>query len=153
MRLLWGFNRLLFFLPACGVHLQERKSPFLPFLCFACLLCLGLPVLVSFHLITDKKKRPLLGRFSLGSCGGVWFLPVSGLVVSEHCKRCGAFAKYPYFLCCGVGFNPSGGWACDIIQIASIGGLCHCLAIIDSYFFSHGVGLLEFKRFSIIFGL
>ena len=31
-------------------------------------------------LITDKKKRPLLGRFLCGSCCGVWFLPVSGCI-------------------------------------------------------------------------
>lgn len=106
---LWGFSALLFFLPACGVHLQRIKSRFCP-----CLLSLSLPVLcfVSFHLMTDKKRRAaLLGLLSfLG--GGVWFLPV---LVSEHCKRCGAFAKYPYFFYCVVGFNPSGGWACNII--------------------------------------
>ena len=113
---LWGFSALLFLPPACGVHLQREKSRFCPCL-LLCLVCLSL---CRFILGRDKRKTALcVGRFSLG--GGVWLLPV---LVSEHCKRCGAFAKYPYFFYCVVGFNPSGGWACNIIQIASICGLC-----------------------------
>lgn len=123
---------------------KGEKATFYPFLGLACLLPCSLALCVSAY---TRKAARFVGRsFSLGC--GVWFL----LSELEHGKRCGLFAVYLYFVGLVVGFNPSGGWACDIIQIASICGLCHCLAIIDGYFFSHGVGLLEFKRFYIFFG-
>ena len=81
---LWGFLRLLFFLPACRVYLQREKSPFALVFCLACLPCLvsifaGPAVSVCPCVVSSwegtKEKRPFVGRFSLG--GGVCFLLLS----------------------------------------------------------------------------
>ena len=52
-----GFNRLLFFSPACGVHLQREKSRFLPFLCLACLPALSACPLLCVVSSYDRQKR------------------------------------------------------------------------------------------------
>ena len=115
----------------------KRKSHFLPLVClvcFACLLSASLSVCVSIH---ARKAALFVGRsFSLGC--GVWFL----LSELEHGKRVGLPAVYLYFVCLVVGFNPSGGWACNIIKIGFVCGLCPCLAIIDcrGVFLLHGAG-------------
>ena len=99
---------------ACVPRLPAKdKKPFCPRLClFAWSAC---PCVLSACVPScDRQKRraALFGLLSfLG--GGVWFLLV---LVSEHCKRCGAFAKYPYFFYCVVGFNPSGGGACYVVN-------------------------------------
>ena len=89
-----GFNRLLFFSPACGVHLQREKSHFYP--CFACLLCssfaclLSLPLRVTMHI---QEKRPFLWvALSLD----VLFLPLWALIAKD-CKRLAVSACYCYF--------------------------------------------------------
>ena len=45
----------------------------------------------------------------------------------------------------GGGFNPAGRWACDIVQVGAVCGLCPCLAIIDcrGVFLLHGAGGLD----------
>lgn len=127
-----GLLRLLFFLPACRVHLQGEKSPFLPLVCFACLVSASLSVCVSIH---ARKAALFVGRSF--SCGYVWFL----LSELEHGKRCGLSAVYLYFVGLVVGFNPSGGGTCNIIKICFVCGLGSAFAVVNGCGF-HGIVIL-----------
>jgi hypothetical protein len=65
-----GFNRLLFFSPACGVHLQGEKSDpntkNLPSVPIFRRVCLSLCPSFLCSLITDNKKHGLLWVVSFG---------------------------------------------------------------------------------------
>lgn len=88
---------------------QIQKSAFCPCVPPSVFCC------VSVQRETKRKTALLLGRFFLG-CGGVWFLLFgTESVKTEHCKRGGLFAKYPYFFGCVVCLHLAGGGACDII--------------------------------------
>lgn len=96
---------------------------------------------------------PLLALFVLCSAlyrkrnGLYWVVSPCVVVVGfsltyrKDCKRCGLLAVY-LNVCCG-GLYPSGGWACDIVQIRSICGLGACLTMVNCRVF-HGVFLLLF---------
>lgn len=120
----------------------KRKKPFSPLFCFACLPVLSacpLLCVVSSWKRQQKKNGPFVGRFSLGGC--VWFL----LSELEHGKRCGLSAIYLYFVGLVVGFNPSGGGACDIIKIRFICCVRAALAVVYCYSLFHGVFSYRFK--------
>ena len=71
--------------------------------------------------------------------GGVWCWVVF-LLICEHCKRVSFAVGYCYNLV-GVVFGYAcGGWACNIIKLASVGGFCQGLAIKTGCGF-HSVGV------------
>ena len=61
----------------------------------------------------------------------------------EHCKGRRLLSVYPYAL--GGGFNPSGRWACDIVEVRAVCGLGAGLTVIHcrGVFLLHGAGGLD----------
>lgn len=125
----------------------RKKMPFLPLFC-SCLfaLCLlALPVLVSFHLITDKKETAFIGSFLFG-----WWL-VSP--IERKKGRLQAVCRFGLLLLFCLYLSafllP---WGLQY-SINSLCRLHRCgLGIYKPLLcFSWSRGL-EFKRFSIIFG-
>ena len=132
---------LLFFSPACGVHLQREKATFCPsFASFALLACsLRLSLCASLYM---QEKRPFLWvALSLWGCG-VWFLLLSANI--EDCKRVAVSACYCYlvFVC----LHSSCRGACDIIKICFIGCVCAACTMVYCYSVFHGLGVLAIKR-------
>ena len=82
---------------------------------------------ISGHLYTHNKRGPF-GWVAL------WVVvsPFEGLKLKD-CERVGLPAVYPYVL--GVGLNPAGRWACDIVQVRAVCGfgagltMVHCRGV------------------------
>ena len=91
-----------------------------------------------------QKNRPSVWAVCLFICVCwcvlLWVF-ISPSIETEHGKRCGLFAKYPYFFYGVVGFHPSCGWACNIPKVCTVLGFGACLAPIYGYLF-HFVCLL-----------
>lgn len=110
---------------------KEKKAPFCPSFALFALLACSLSLLALLLFAYTRKAARFVGRsFSLG---GAWFL----LSEHEHGKRCGLSAVYLYFVGLVVGFNPSGGWACNIIKIRLVGCIGAACTMVYCYSLCH----------------